>query len=49
MASSIEKINALVDKYNLSNTVKEAIIEISKDAYVNGVHSVVNQIVKHGK
>ena len=49
MASSIDKINALTEKYGLSETVKLAIIEISKEAYCSGVHSVVNQIVKHGK
>jgi hypothetical protein len=54
--TSIDKINALVDKYSLSETVKEAIIAISKEAYITGSndaskalkqhHEGVNRIVK---
>ncbi len=42
--TSIDKINALVDKYSLSETVKQAIIQISKDAYVTGHTDCFNQI-----
>ncbi len=56
MATSIDKINALVDKYSLSETVKEEIRKISSDAYIQGSndaskalkqhHEGVNRIVK---
>lgn len=33
MASSIEQINDLVEKYGLSETVKQEIVNIVNDAY----------------
>ena len=47
MASSIDKINRLVDKYSLSDTVKEAIIEISKDAYITGSNNASKALKEH--
>jgi hypothetical protein len=47
MASSIDKINALTEKYGLSNTVKEAIIEISKDAYIQGSNDASREFKEH--
>ncbi len=47
MASSIEKINALTEKYGLSETVKEAIIEISKEAYIKGSHDASRAFKEH--
>lgn len=44
MASSIEKIEALAEKYNLSHTVKQAIIQISKDAYIQGHNDCHKQL-----
>lgn len=49
MASSIEKIEALAEKYNLSYTVKEAIIQISKDAYIQGHNDCYKQLKEFGK
>jgi hypothetical protein len=49
MATSKEKINALTEKYGLSNTVKEAIIEISKEAYITGSNDCFKQLKEHGK
>ena len=42
--TSIEKINELVEKYNISETIKQAIIQISKDAYITGHTDCFNQI-----
>lgn len=36
MASSIEQINDLVEKYGLSETVKQEIVNIVNDAYEKG-------------
>ena len=47
MASSIDKINALTEKYGLSETVKEAIIEISKDAYITGSNNASKALIEH--
>jgi hypothetical protein len=47
MATSIDKINALTEKYGLSNTVKEAIIEISKDAYITGSNNTSKALKEH--
>jgi len=47
MASSIDKINAITEKYGLSNTVKEAIIEISKDAYIQGSNNASKALKQH--
>lgn len=33
MASSIEQINALVERFGLSETVKQEIVKIVEDAY----------------
>ncbi len=45
--TSIDKINALTEKYGLSNTVKEAIIEISKDAYIKGSNDASEAVKEH--
>ncbi len=49
MASSIDKINALTEKYGLSETVKEAIRKISSDAYIQGHNDCFNQLKEYGK
>lgn len=48
MENSQEQINALVLKYGLSKTVRQAIIEISKESYTEGVKSACNAIIKYG-
>ena len=45
--TSIEKINALTEKYGLSETVKEAIIQISKDAYIKGSNDATQALKQH--
>ena len=40
MASSIDQINALVEKYGLSETVKQEIVKIAKQAFNNGRYTV---------
>jgi len=47
MANSIDKINALVDKYSLSETVKEEIRKISKDAYIQGSNDASREFKEH--
>jgi len=49
MASSIDKINALTEKYGLSETVKLAIIEISKEAYVTGSNDAGKAFKEHSE
>lgn len=44
MASSIDKINALVDKYSLSETVKQECIKISKESYTLGSNNAFNAL-----
>ncbi len=45
MTSEIDKINALVDKYSLSETIKQAIIQISKDAYIKGSNDCFKNLI----
>ena len=45
--TSIEKINILVDKFSLSETVKNAIIEISKEAYITGSNDASKAMIQH--
>ena len=47
MANSIEKINALVDKYSLSETVKQEIRKISSDAYIQGSNDTSKALKEH--
>ena len=47
MANSIEKINALTEKYGLSETVKQAIINISKEAYITGSNDASKAMKQH--
>jgi hypothetical protein len=47
MANSLDKINALAYKFHLSETVKEAIIEISKEAYIQGSNSASKVLKAH--
>jgi len=49
MASSIDKINALTEKYGLSETVKLAIIEISKEAYITGSNDASKAFKEHSE
>ena len=45
--TSIDKINALVDKYSLSETVKEEIRKISSDAYIQGSNDASRAVKEH--
>ena len=45
--TSIEKINILVDKFSLSETVKNAIINISKEAYITGSNDASYAMMQH--
>jgi hypothetical protein len=45
--TNIDKINDLVDKYSLSDTVKQAIIEISKEAYIQGSNDASREFKEH--
>lgn len=49
MASSIEKIEALAEKYNLSHTIKEAIRKISSESYIQGHNDCYKQLKEFGK
>lgn len=44
MASSIEQINALVLKYGLSETVRQAMMEIAYDAYQLGYSVALDKL-----
>ena len=45
--TSIDRINALVDKYSLSETVKEEIRKISSDAYIQGSNDASRAVKEH--
>ena len=47
MASSTEQINALVEKFGLSETVKQEIIKITEIAYNEGHHNCFATILEH--
>ena len=40
MGNSTEQINALVERYGLSETVKQEIVNIAKQAFNNGRYTV---------